>query len=420
MAFERYSARKPYLRLKQSIVELYKERIRYLKEIVTTESQFEKPYLDSEYPTMHLDIPVPDWPTPIPPTPKPPRPPVPKGRFGDPVDGGVPPEDPACTGCYLVGHRTNSQECDSWPVDIHPSQYCTKDHFVGSDCSLKVIALAGSIVREEPGLFGWAISRHIFVDPSIEHHTIYAQMKDGAGFTCDVIVEQPCVGCNCDSPPEGTFTFDDASTPDTIVKNSSITVYVTGGCPPFTFATSSNGYTFDGGVTSFETDSRFATLTCADGTCGVNFDAKCNLTVTDDCNNIVSTTIRNTAGSWQNFEFLRCYPRYGYCGVGGLNCGPEIGYGDCVPQTRYEGEYKVDYFTESRYITSNPGGCQQPTTWKVDGSCATPTHMPEYSPTDSRLGCTNPPAVPCSKLFPTLTDPCWYLLANVQVYMWSC
>jgi hypothetical protein len=112
----------------------------------------------------------------------------------------------------------------------------------------------------------------------------------------------------CDELPEGPFVFDDASTPDTIVKNSSINVYILGGCPPFTFATSSLGYTFDGGVTSFVTDSRSATLSCADGVCGTNFAVTCSLTVTDNCGNSVNVLIRNTAGSWLD------------CAGGGMGC----------------------------------------------------------------------------------------------------
>lgn len=102
----------------------------------------------------------------------------------------------------------------------------------------------------------------------------------------------------CEDLPDGEFAFDDGSTPDTIVKNSSITVYVTGGCPPFTFATSSLGYTFNGGVQSYETNNRFVTLSCVNGTCGTNFAVTCSLTITDDCNSIVSVTIRNTSGKW--------------------------------------------------------------------------------------------------------------------------
>jgi hypothetical protein len=158
--------------------------------------------------------------------------------------------------------------------------------------------IQGKIIAEMPGLFGWHTSRYLLFDPSIEWHTVLGTLTDGAGHKCYTILKQHCVGCNCDNSPGGVLSIDEANTPDTIVKNSSITVYVTGGCGPFTFATASLGYTFDGGVTSFVTEDRNATLSCADGACGVNFAATCSLTVTDDCNTVVSALIRNTSGGW--------------------------------------------------------------------------------------------------------------------------
>lgn len=103
--------------------------------------------------------------------------------------------------------------------------------------------------------------------------------------------------CNCDDPPEGVFTFDDGSTSDTIVAGSSIDVYVTGGCGPFTWSVAGAGYSF----VASETDERVNTLNCAAGTCGVNFAAVASITVTDDCGETVTTKIRNTAGSWGSY-----------------------------------------------------------------------------------------------------------------------
>jgi len=97
------------------------------------------------------------------------------------------------------------------------------------------------------------------------------------------------------------FEFDYENTPDTIAKNSSIEIYITGGYRPFTFATSSNGYNFEGEA-SYKTRDRNATLFCVDGTCGVDFDVTCNLTVTDGCGNEVEAVIRNTAGEWVSIE----------------------------------------------------------------------------------------------------------------------
>jgi len=73
--------------------------------------------------------------------------------------------------------------------------------------------------------------------------------------------------CGEDEPPEGVFTFDDPNTPDTIVAGDYISVYVTGGCAPFTYAVTGTGYTWNGnGTASYESSNRDEQLDCADGT----------------------------------------------------------------------------------------------------------------------------------------------------------
>lgn len=57
-----WSKRKPYYGLGGSIVQFFREPVRYLKESNVKESQFEKPYLSPEYPNMHLRFPFPNWP----------------------------------------------------------------------------------------------------------------------------------------------------------------------------------------------------------------------------------------------------------------------------------------------------------------------------------------------------------------------
>ena len=85
---------------------------------------------------------------------------------------------------------------------------------------------------------------------------------------CKHCVDVRDSGCCEDCcPAETTFEFDDANTPDTIVKNASIDVYVTGGCAPFTYAVSGTGYTWNGnGAASYESSNRNEQLDCADGT----------------------------------------------------------------------------------------------------------------------------------------------------------
>lgn len=104
---------------------------------------------------------------------------------------------------------------------------------------------------------------------------------------------------NCDSSINTEpLEFDDESTEDTIDAGGSITVSVTGGVPPYTFSTSSNGYTFDGGVQTLATDSTSVTLSCASGTCGTDYDVYATLTVTDCCEDQETIVIRNSSGEW--------------------------------------------------------------------------------------------------------------------------
>ncbi len=52
-----------YLNLKRSILELFRTRAHWLKEFTSKWSIFDKPYLDQDYRAMHLDWPAPDWPS---------------------------------------------------------------------------------------------------------------------------------------------------------------------------------------------------------------------------------------------------------------------------------------------------------------------------------------------------------------------
>jgi len=90
------------------------------------------------------------------------------------------------------------------------------------------------------------------------------------------------------------MTFDDASTPDTIAPSSSITLYVEGGCPPYTWSVAGLGYTLDFVSTVIGQNG----LNCGGGTCGVNYDPFATITVTDACGTSIEIIIRNTGGQW--------------------------------------------------------------------------------------------------------------------------
>ena len=52
-----FTNRRPYYGLKMSTTDFFREPVRYLKESNTQESMMEKPYLEDEYPKMHLKLP---------------------------------------------------------------------------------------------------------------------------------------------------------------------------------------------------------------------------------------------------------------------------------------------------------------------------------------------------------------------------
>jgi len=263
-----YSARKPYLKLKESIVDLFKARIRYLKMSNVKESQFEKPYRDSEYPEMHLDIPEPDWPTPSP-NPDWPKPTTPRPS-GD-YPGGITPGTPECAGCSLVGYPTHSSHCDDWWIDFHTNMVCTYYPPLSSipreewykDCSISVYAFKGSIIAEAPGMFGDRISKYIKVDPAITEHELYGVFTDGDGNTCTAKVVQQC-NC-CVNLPNGAFEYDEESNPEAVDAGGSVDVYVQGGCTPYHWTVSGAGATWSNGSSSKTSYNVAETLSVAAG-----------------------------------------------------------------------------------------------------------------------------------------------------------
>jgi len=52
-----FTNRRPYYELKMSTTDFFREHVRYLKESNSKESMMEKPYLEDEYPKMHLKLP---------------------------------------------------------------------------------------------------------------------------------------------------------------------------------------------------------------------------------------------------------------------------------------------------------------------------------------------------------------------------
>ena len=137
----------------------------------------------------------------------------------------------------------------------------------------------------------------IYLTQGFPSHKIFLSAKGPKGSWRGFLHEMDCEACTCGVDP--VLAFDDANTSDTIVKNNSITVYVTGGCPPFTWAAPGTGYSWASG----ETTARENVLSCVDGACGAQFAAYATVTVTDKCTDSFTTYIRNTSGQWNYAGF---------------------------------------------------------------------------------------------------------------------
>jgi hypothetical protein len=74
----------------------------------------------------------------------------------------------------------------------------------------------------------------------------------------------------------------DPNNPDEIAPNSSISLNVIGGCPPYTLSVSGNGFSMTGN-----------TLFSDDTACG-----SATITVTDACGNNATGYVRSTSGRW--------------------------------------------------------------------------------------------------------------------------
>lgn len=336
-------ARRPYLSLKQSMKDFFSEHVRYLKNQNQIESAFEKPYLSADYPTMHFDIPDPNWPSWT--WPKRWRP----GNWtvGGDVGGGAHPVLD-CPGCAL--YADPPIDCNS-PVEIHSGIWCTNtpgaqtkdtikmpvhgytgnstqdaqserassarvDGVTAGDTKLYITAKEGVIKSISIG--AWATigpSAAVIVDSTVAHHIICGRMVDGAKNVCEACVDVLCA-CNCATAT--AFSIDGANTDTTVAPGGTANIAVLGGCTPITWTVSGNGYV----LTTLVTQGRTNIVTATPGTCGNGSGqhaAYCIITATDACGTGVSVTIKSTDGKWTNsfsygVNFTNC--------LGCTNCAP--------------------------------------------------------------------------------------------------
>jgi len=180
----------------------------------------------------------------------------------------------------------NAVEMLEWGV-----QYCPSGGPCAPHDDWEVDKFAVRPLKIHPPDGGWSVW------PDNAMDIIKVTLKDLEESECDTTLKIFCRDATkCCDEAGYSFAFDDDNTADTIAPGGSITVHVTGGCGPYTFATSSTGYSFTAGTTGNPQD----TLTSASGTCGTDYDAYCTFTVTDDCGTVVTGKIRSTGGQWSS------------------------------------------------------------------------------------------------------------------------
>lgn len=170
------SARKPYLRLKKSLVDFFRAPIVYLKNINQKFSEFEKPYLEGEYPQMHLEWPSWNW-----------------GPWKTPQLGPVTPfgSIPQIkVGCVL--HCWHWNDCEDWI-------YCSVLHWSGSLAKeLGTFEVTGDIL--EWYLSGAATDDiRIKVNSEVSNPIVSVKYTDPVGNRCYDDAEIECNVCSAEA-----------------------------------------------------------------------------------------------------------------------------------------------------------------------------------------------------------------------------
>jgi hypothetical protein len=226
-------------------------------------------------------------------------------------------EDDKCTGSikctYGAWTATADGSVDSWSVFDSDGNDITDEFIIEWKPS---VGLNGQIwITPDPSLASilndkFETLKFVFRDKGnaagAYYHPIlqrWIQLVAGKSI-CDDTTRLKCdeAGCTC---PSGDFAYDDASTPDTIAPGGTISLFVSGGCPPYSWSVQTCcGYTLGSAITQGLSN----TLTSASGTCGVHYGVAPQITITDACSDSVVFQIRNTGGHWgaQFVNIARC------------------------------------------------------------------------------------------------------------------
>lgn len=336
-----YTPQKPYLKLWQSPSTFFRSAVRHLKDTVTKESAFEKPYLDLEYPTMHLNLPYPDWPSEH--TFQPGRIPPVRGRIepdkGDLVTGS------GCKYCIITcyGDRAAKEEdCPKIYAWCHISIACTSDPQLSEanpgDTYWEVNGPKLSVINDSmDGINIYADWDQLEANDGVKIANFTVTLHDGLDHVCRESVQLECPsGCNCDTEPD--VAWDDANSAETVGQSDLVGIAVTGGCPPYSWSIDSylNRIILINSTTDDVDNSIYAYYNA----CGL-----ATITVTDACGDSCTGYVRCVNGVWTdstvwyaNFTDIDCAD-----GTAILDDGNEYGI-HCYQPDFYEldGSYKTD------------------------------------------------------------------------------
>lgn len=309
-------------------------------------SDDKKPYMEDEYPEMeHYWTPY-DPPNLVPPgMPDDPR--IPPNRPDNPSTGGDddPDEDHDFTGC-LFSWNAGPSQIKVGETSWHSIDVGNDDPLVRLYVNYGPVALLSSSAKGVMdcinGIYPTCFVRVIAIDFDPAQETEHGSWDDSylaqivgvtaAGFTCtwDLTVTY--------CPPTVEFEYDFDNSAETIARNETTGIFVTGGAGPFKWVVSGNGYTLQKSKTSSRSN-----ILIADGdSCGAAI-----ITVTDACDNEVTGSVRNTTGHWEE--------KYGIgCGLvaaadWGIDCRGAVEYHWAIWATATVG-YQKQYHEETLSI----------------------------------------------------------------------
>jgi hypothetical protein len=316
-------------------------------------------------------------------------------------DGGEIPGDPMCPGCWItattflgsLGYK-NAQICFPYGGTIcmtpaYDAMYSEwkKTGILPEEFGDEWPTLASFAAAWASGTFTWKV---VTADPPTlefvpeqeryyrggyclrpvggnwplgNNTTVRITFKDGYGNTCrdDETIYVDC----CQDPTTPTFAFDDASTPDTIAKNSTISVYVTGGCAPYAWSVSGTGFSLGSASTSGVSN----TLTASNNNCGASQAAIATVVVVDNCGVSKSGIIKFTGGQYVEKGDVGHTNLVGYVGSPPDHCS---GYGPCNDLWDHYYNLDKEYKTATnwmRIVASGAGICEYTVPMNCNDSC---------------------------------------------------